>query len=437
MISSEEINSDWIFLLIHVLANACNSLMKENANQLLFLLKESKFLSKHLKEYILELQFEADDFSEDDLKSLLQSLTSFFRVWLNRFPGSGQKLPLDEFRGCLSKLDCDVRELQDEVDGLLDIRDQELRSRTEQKKKKKAFMKGSSVVAKPEDEGTPPDDFRELSVEPKSDEINSSELPFLRRNRTGENEKYDDLNHYLDVQFRLLREDFVGPLREGIREIKSGVSKEDRSYDLSMYEDVKVIGPGFTKSGLIHRIQFRPFVTRKEFWQHSKRVLFGSLLCLSKDQFKTMIFATVADRKPEDLAKGFIDVRFIDEKEPAVKSNEKFVMVESPAYFESCRHVLQRLKEIKPDKFPFQEYLVNCAPDVKTPAYMTDPKVRYDLTEALSTDQGVNANVEVLNPQTWPSQDVVKLNGSQYEALKAALTKEFVVIQGPPGTGKN
>ncbi|XP_031564675.1 NFX1-type zinc finger-containing protein 1-like [Actinia tenebrosa] len=436
LIFSEEIKSDWIPLLIHVIANASKSLMKENANELLFLLKESKFLSKHLKEYILELQFEAEDFDEDDLKSLLQSLTCFFRVWLSRFPGSGQKLPLDEFRGCLNKLDCDVLELQDEVDGLLDIRDQELRSRTEQKKKKKAFVKGCSVQAKPEVEGTPPDDFHELSVEPRSEEINSSELPFLRRIRTGENETYDDLDHYLDVQFRLLREDFVGPLREGIREIKSGVSKEERSYDLSMYEDVKIIGPGFSSSGLIHRIYFRPFVKRKDFWQHSKRVLFGSFLCLSKDNFKTMTFATVADRKPEELAKGFLDVRFIDGVEPAVKSNEKIVMVESPAYFESYRHVLQRLKEIKPDQFPFQEYLVSCSPDVKRPAYLTDLKVRCDLTEALSTGQGVNANVEVLNPQGWPSEDVVKLNRSQYEALKAALTKEFVVIQGPPGTGK-
>ena len=36
----------------------------------------------------------------------------------------------------------------------------------------------------------------------------------------------------------------------------------------------------------------------------------------------------------------------------------------------------------------------------------------------------------------WPSPSKVDLNNSQYNALKAALTQEFVVIQGPPGTGK-
>jgi hypothetical protein len=420
--------------------------MKCNVNELLSLLKESTFLSKNLKEYILGLQFEAEDFSEDELKTLLQSLTTFLKEWLSKFPESGQKVPLDEFSGCLSKLESklDVSEFTSEVDSLLEIRDQALKRRAEQKKLKKSSMKGGNILSKPKElKRKPSDDFRELPVEPTSEEIASGKDPqeSLRINRTGKNQKYEDLDDYLDLQFRLLREDFVGPLREGIKEIKVQVSKEDRSYDLSKYEDVKLMTSGFTSSGLVRKIGFRPFLRKKEFWQHSKRLLFGSFLCLSKDNFKTMAFASVADRKPEDLAKGFVDVRFIDGMEPDVKNNERFVMVESPAYFESYRHVLRRLKEITSENFPFQNYLVSCSPDVERPVYLRDPNmnkpIHYDLTEALGISvAGANANVEVLNQQAWPSEDVVQLNGSQYEAIKAALTKEFVVIQGPPGTGE-
>lgn len=41
--------------------------------------------------------------------------------------------------------------------------------------------------------------------------------------------------------------------------------------------------------------------------------------------------------------------------------------------------------------------------------------------------------VTVLNDQLWPSRDDFSLDESQFSALKAALTKQFVIIQGPPG----
>lgn len=40
--------------------------------------------------------------------------------------------------------------------------------------------------------------------------------------------------------------------------------------------------------------------------------------------------------------------------------------------------------------------------------------------------------VDVLSP-VWPPREEFKLDESQYEAFRAALTKQMVVIQGPPG----
>lgn len=72
------------------------------------------------------------------------------------------------------------------------------------------------------DEAKPPDNFREISVYPKADDLEADKVVFLRKNIV--EGKYQDVSHYLDVQFRLLREDFIGPLREGVKEISQGKS---------------------------------------------------------------------------------------------------------------------------------------------------------------------------------------------------------------------
>lgn len=61
----------------------------------------------------------------------------------------------------------------------------------------------------------PPESFRELSVVPTKDDLLGS-TPFLRPNIVEGG--YNDVEHYLDVQFRLLREDCFGPFRDGLSE---------------------------------------------------------------------------------------------------------------------------------------------------------------------------------------------------------------------------
>jgi hypothetical protein len=62
----------------------------------------------------------------------------------------------------------------------------------------------------------PPDDFRNLPIVPTAEELLSEEKAFLRHSL--EKGKYDNAQQYLDIQYRLLREDFVDPLRQGVRE---------------------------------------------------------------------------------------------------------------------------------------------------------------------------------------------------------------------------
>jgi hypothetical protein len=62
----------------------------------------------------------------------------------------------------------------------------------------------------------PPENFRDMQVIPTVQELLSKEEVFLRPNK--KQGAYIDGNHYLDVQFRLLREDFVQPLKKGVQD---------------------------------------------------------------------------------------------------------------------------------------------------------------------------------------------------------------------------
>ena len=64
-----------------------------------------------------------------------------------------------------------------------------------------------------------------MNIVPKLTDILSSDQTnqFLRKNL--KNGAYQSVNHYLDVQFRLLREDFLCPLREGVQKIREIVNE--------------------------------------------------------------------------------------------------------------------------------------------------------------------------------------------------------------------
>ncbi|XP_066288836.1 LOW QUALITY PROTEIN: NFX1-type zinc finger-containing protein 1-like [Branchiostoma lanceolatum] len=330
---------------------------------------------------------------------------------------------------------------------------------------------------------TPPDDFRELTVIPTFEDISSDKEPFLRPNIVCG--RYTDVDTYLDVQFRLLREDFVRPLRKGIAEFldmrRLGYGKDRKLQDIRVYHDVHVVHPLCTMSGIVYRIQFDAARLQQIRWVATKRLIFGSLLCLSKDEFKTMFFATVANRDPKQLEQGSVEVRFEQNHEEvsAISPTETFIMVETSAYFEVYRHVLKGLQEVQQDTMPFTKYIVDCdcANGVDPPAYLLgrNGNIKYDLRALIETPKQETArpryrdpagsdleesddsdddeevvdinggnnqhlararSVPILRDHMWPSAETMHLDESQYRAVKMALTEEFSVIQGPPGTGK-
>ncbi|CAH1269061.1 ZNFX1 [Branchiostoma lanceolatum] len=490
LLDETSVRKDLVALLLRVLARACDcSSSPANTMKLMVMVRNSKFLTRALTTYFAAMPTDFTDHRELHFHTIKHALR-VFRELLDRSPSSCIQVvaPLAVLRTTINTL----RTMSNVVDEDTETMLVEVESRKDaiiDFQRKGAVLKdGDGTVATRLNRQlqleAPPDDFRELTVIPTFKDIRTHKDPFLRPNIV--RGRYADVDTYLDVQFRLLREDFVRPLREGIAEFldmrKSESGKDRRLQDIRVYHDVHVVHPICEMSGIVYRIQFDAVRLRGIRWGSTKRLIFGSLLCLSKDEFKTMFFATVAERDAKELEQGCVQIKFEQdhEKASAISPTDKFIMVETSAYFEAYRHVLKGLQEVQRNTMPFTKYIVDCdcANGVDPPVYLRGRfgDVNYDLRALVETPKQETArkralprhrdlarsyleesehsekqsevhesnnpqlararSVPILRDDMWPSADALHLDESQYRAVKMALTKEFSVIQGPPGTGK-
>ena len=429
----EEHNSDeFIFDLTCTLAIACRAPPDKNTNEILAALKGSEFLTSKIPRLLDHLQVSTVLNEQESQRKLIQSLIKVFTRYLRHLPSSYADLPYTQLKQALHQSSIHEKDhLQKELEAFKQTRDDLIIAERQKHGKRYANKAGQK----------PPNDFRDIPICPTNKEIASHERPFLRKNIL--KGRYEDAEHYLDVQFRLLREDFLEPLREGIHEIVQNVPRKQRNQLMKQYQGARIVDKQFTPFGIIYQVQFDVSRFDTKRWANSKRLLFGSFLCLSNNNFETMLFATVSKRDPEELAKGRIEIRFIEDQDVFGVENRtcEYQMVESPAYYEAYRHVLKGLKESDETTMPFKKYLVECSEDVDPPEYLrredSEEPVCYDLRLALDVPDETNASrVPVLQLGAWPSVEILPLNSSQFEALKTAVTTEFSVIQGPPGTGK-
>ncbi|KAM3965335.1 NFX1-type zinc finger-containing protein 1-like [Aphomia sociella] len=270
----------------------------------------------------------------------------------------------------------------------------------------------------------PLEDFRLLPIIPNRYYLMRE--PFLRRNII--EGAYKDVDHYLDIQFRLLLEDCYGPLRKGL--LQYMVNPNQHKYDnIRVYKNVRLLAPYVSRSKIGCLIQIDKMSNKGLFkvnWKYSKRLLYGSLLLLSNDNFNRFVVATIIDRDTAYLSKGQLPIALVNIGEE-LHLEESYTMIESDVYFEPYYHVLKVLHDPSfPVDLTMQNYIVKAEPSTLPPEYLND-------SSCYKID---NNKFFVLQKETWPNKDELGLNNSQYEALHLALTNEIAVIQGPPGTGK-
>lgn len=270
----------------------------------------------------------------------------------------------------------------------------------------------------------PPENYRLLPIIPMANELLLNEMPFIRKNRI--EGVYKDPNHYLDIQFRLLREDFIGPLRDGIQNYIQNSNK--KTENIRIHNKVKFISQYNEKSTIGILLQFN-FSKKFKFNENSRRLIFGSLLCFTNKDFSTMFFGKVIERNSNLLKAGMIVVDLLDSYTNCEYMKE-YLMIECSIFFEPYYQVLHALQNYDEHDFPLENYILYVDRLPKMPQYY------YFMGDVLHNIVIDERSCSPRNVDTWPNAEDLLLNDSQYVAYKNALTRELVVIQGPPGTGK-
>ncbi|KAK0419941.1 hypothetical protein QR680_014419 [Steinernema hermaphroditum] len=278
----------------------------------------------------------------------------------------------------------------------------------------------------------PPEDFRTISVVPTKEDMLVIDKPYLRKNVTKGH--YDDGDHYLDVQFRLLREDLLDPLRSGVNSYRSAAGTRGKG-DVYVYENVKIGYPrlDMDMGEMVFPVQFKP----RHRCRWIRQMIFGSLVVLSKDGFEQdFIFGTVAIRDLFDLQEGF--VKLLLPRMDDVDHKAEYRMIESSAYYEAYHHVLRGLQTFAPgEDIPFHKYLVDLNTEPGVPSYFIRNNYRIDFgVICAKPDEKGRRIVDVRHAHEEVSPDDIYLDESQHKALMMTFQHELAVIQGPPGTGK-
>ncbi|XP_018613052.2 NFX1-type zinc finger-containing protein 1-like [Scleropages formosus] len=451
-----------------VLSKACSSRVKrQNLRHLLVELKESQFLKSSVPMLIMDLSSNNNLEKMDETITKLNKVLDLYLTLVTMFPFTAV---IDvSFAVALLETQFTQLNIPEETYSKLNNLQRTI-AHLKEKKREGTLRSDNYNILVGDHDALNVENFRFMSIFPTFEDVHMTSRPYLRPNIV--KEKFEDSNTYLETHFRLLREDFVRPLRDGISHLltfdQSDLHKT-QSHDIRVYANTRITSLVCTPKGILYKIQFNNKRLKGVNWESSKRLLYGALVCLSMDSFETLIFATVAHRDPKELSNGIVNVFFNEEnrqKLANISKTKEFLMVETAAFFEAYRHVLEGLQELSAEDLPMQKYIIGCETDISPPKYLKMNCNSYSL-QSLMNDRplkmkfsGLEKNPlrhwrfrasqeadlresvdqqslkDILNLDDWPSKEELQLDASQMKAVQLALTKELAIIQGPPGTGK-
>ena len=379
-----------------------------------------------LSNYLCQMPVEGSVSKRKDLCQVLSDTIKMLNVLLDIYPGDSSKnLSVIDTCVCttaqLAQQQTIFQRVSEEAIKLLQIRNDIRAQSYEHNCEKPNFQAFSVILPRPE----------------QLHEVNAS----LQKNIISG--PFPDVTNYLSTQFHLLREDFLRPLRNALTEI-CHIEDDEEEESVMIYTNVCFNrGMSYTLSGNAYRVSFK--TKQKINWNRfgSKKLQYGALVCLSRDGFKTVYYATIVGRDIEDLGQGITTIQ-LQECSPSDEmsiSTYEFSMIESPGYYVAYAPVLKRLDAIAPAELPFEKYLVGLDTQVNVPSYIKDTEHKIDLSGIVCKCEELHAwceheYVEIFNQEEWDALETPLLDSSQKKALHVALTNEVAIIQGPPGTGK-
>ncbi|KAL9592854.1 MAG: hypothetical protein Q9179_006303 [Wetmoreana sp. 5 TL-2023] len=343
------------------------------------------------------------------------------------------------------------------------------------------------------------EDITNIKIMPTTQEIQSHRSEYLPFRDPGA-WHLTGIKGLLDRQFRLLREDTVGQLRDAVGLEVESLRNTDRGRDTAKnskqgprtiaYKHADLIDIEFDKrKGLQVSVEFdQPSAVfkmsptqRRDWWENSKQLQMDSLLCLVDSEAGT-IFLSAAQQinardggptsetndghgtpeghpspiKPQNLfnhpQRAVAILRPVDTYKHDIKHvvntfnrqhHPPQSLVEFPAVLlPSFRPTLQALQQMSRDtELPFAELLAppprrEREPYVPPPPYALEEGFRFDLSCLLTNGR----DLELSPGKRFDHEALTRgstLDKAQADALVDALCRSLALVQGPPGTGKS
>jgi len=118
-----------------------------------------------------------------------------------------------------------------------------------------------------------------------------------------------------------------------------------------LYQKIRITNVELVRDTIMYTLQLQPEDYARVKWDRSRRLLNGSLLLFTSDNFTSAYFGIIARREPEELkTKGIFGITWEGVNKPDFsKKNEEFLMFESECFFEAYRSgnpVFARKKKI-------------------------------------------------------------------------------------------
>ncbi|KAK0211877.1 hypothetical protein IW262DRAFT_1280087 [Armillaria fumosa] len=291
-------------------------------------------------------------------------------------------------------------------------------------------------------------DIADIQIIPTHEELVSTAPPYIPVNlpEAPHHLAANSMERHLDIQFRLLREELVAPIRASISAIQrdfeaiqtpvsgrgaqpvqlqnilkaKGGMYRNSGYDSTMfhiytnaeYAPLQAERRGVTVGLVVdapplNRARHSDPKVRKEFWEHSgsRRLSAGSLVVLVIVHFSSLtIYAGSVTSSTEDIVESSEDhqsriaihVSFFDpdvelgalrRDKLTVDENRFAFLVDNNIMFESIRPFLEKLRSVEPTSIPFSNYICEDTRGVVVapPKYSRNPRFRYIL-DCLSRD---------------------------------------------------
>jgi hypothetical protein len=327
-----------------------------------------------------------------------------------------------------------------------------------------------------------------IDILPTKDEVLCDRDPYLPINDISASHFLDGSSRLFDINFRLLREDMIGPLRNAVTtvleklrpdvSISKQLSHQDRLHEPNiastrLYFDVNVESAEFErKCGLKFRLRFRqpertralPTDSRKNFWEATRSLDKGSLLCLISNAPDFVCFFTVVEKQlkllVEDKHWCWIDVipegkidkirEILLQHIRPTRMSESLALVEFPGVLLAAyKPILETLRIRSRHPFiPFSNFLCpksderqiyeprNATVNVRPPLYASPEGFRFDL-HTLKNEKASSEPLFISSEASPNDHELLlrleretTLDSGQCKGLIAGLTQELALIQG-------